>query len=157
MIVPEIARADLEARESRALIDALDRELTAAYPEPGATHFRLDPGEVAEGRGAFLVARRAGEPAGCGAVRRIAEGVFEVKRMYVGPPWRGRGVGRALLVALEREARRLGARRIVLETGLRQAAALALYGRSGYGVIPPFGEYTASPVSVCMGKDVGEP
>src|SRR5262249_14449887 len=121
---------------------------------PGATHFRLNPAEVAEGAGAFLVARRGGQAAGCGALRRLAEGVGELKRMYVCPEERGRGIGRRILAVLEAEARALGLRRIVLETGVRQAEALALYEGAGYRPIPAYGEYVGSPISVCMAKDL---
>jgi len=67
---------------------------------------------------------------------------------------RGRGVGLAVLHALEAEARRLGIRRLVLETGVRQHEALALYQRVGYSPIPPFGEYLGSPLSLCLGKEL---
>jgi len=136
------------------LIHALNAELSGLYPEPGATHFRLDPAEVANDRGAFLVAWADGEPLGCGAVRRLEETSAELKRMYVAPLARGRGIGRALLTQLEHEARRLGAKRLLLETGIRQQAALALYRDAGFVVIPAFGEYVDSPTSVCMGKDL---
>jgi GNAT superfamily N-acetyltransferase len=65
---------------------------------------------------------------------------------------RGRGIGRHVLGALELEGRRLGVRRLVLETGERQAEALALYTGAGFARIPPFGEYVDSPLSVCMEK-----
>jgi putative acetyltransferase len=153
VITPLLRRAGLDDPEVGRLIGALNAELVARYPEPGATHFRLDPAEVAEGSGAFLVARLGGEPAGCGAVRRIGDGDFEIKRMYVVPAFRRRGVARAVLAALEEEASRLGARRVVLETGLRQVEALALYDRAGYSPIPPYGEYRASAgTSVCLAK-----
>jgi len=74
--------------------------------------------------------------------------------MYVAPEVRGLGVGRALLLALEAEARGLGLRRVVLETGVRQARALALYERHGFSRIAAYGEYVASPLSVCLGKDI---
>jgi GNAT superfamily N-acetyltransferase len=114
----------------------------------------LTEDEVGEGKGVFLVASIDGRPVGCGALRRIESGVGELKRMYVSPAERGRGVGRALLEALEAEARRLGLRRVVLETGTRQAEALALYRRAGFTAIPAFGEYVDSPLSVCLGKDL---
>jgi GNAT superfamily N-acetyltransferase len=95
-----------------------------------------------------------GAPLGCGAVRRLDQATAELKRMFVAPGIRGQGVGRALLRALEDEARGLGARRLVLETGIRQRAALALYRKTGFAVIPAFGEYVDSPTSVCMGKDL---
>src|SRR5690606_12365017 len=104
--------------------------------EPGATHFRLDPDEVAPGRGAFLVAWLDGAPVGCGAVRRIDGDTAEIKRMYVAPTLRDRGIGRVLLAGLEAAARELGVRRLVLETGVRQHAAIALYARAGFREIP---------------------
>jgi putative acetyltransferase len=150
-----IARAALTDEVSRALISALDAELQAVYPEPGANHFHVDPGEVGDGRGAFLVARRGGTPVGCGAVRLLDEGTAELKRMYVAPPVRGIGLGHRLVEALEAEARALGARRLVLETGVRQAAALALYRAAGFRPIPLYGEYCLSPdTSICLGKDL---
>lgn len=148
-------RVDLAAPVACDLIAALNAELSARYPEPGATHFRLAEDETAPGRGAFLVAYQEGEAVGCGALRTIEPGVGEIKRMYVRPAARGRGIGRVVLEALEEEARRLGLRRLVLETGTRQSEALALYERSGYGRIPPFGEYARSPLSICLAKALG--
>jgi len=74
--------------------------------------------------------------------------------MYVSPEARGHGVGRAVLAALQTEARALGLARLVLETGIRQPEAIALYERAGFSRIPAFGEYVNSPVSVCMAKDL---
>lgn len=150
-----ICREALESPVVQALITALDAELTARYPEDdSANHFRLDSHEVAPGRGSFLVAYDEGVPIGCGAVRCIDAGVAELKRMYVAPAVRGRGVGRILLMALESEARQLGAGRLVLETGPRQPEAIALYERAGFVRISAFGEYEDHPLSVFMGKDL---
>ena len=111
-----------------------------------------------------MVARRDGVPIGCGALRwlrdpalvaELGERVGELKRMYVAPEARGQGIGGALVERLEREARRLGLTRLVLETGTRQHEALALYRRTGYVPIPLYGEYTtSSTTSVCMAKDL---
>ena len=149
---------------ARRLISALNAELAAAYPEPGANHFRLDPSEVGPGAGAFVVATWRGTPVGCGAVRclrdadlvaQLGKNVGEVKRMYVAPSVRGTGVGRRLLERLEREARDLGLTRLVLETGTRQLAALRMYRAAGFTDIPPYGEYVASPhTSVCLSKPI---
>ena len=150
-----ITRAELTADVSRALIGALNAELQALYPEPGATHFSLEPEEVTAGRGAFLVVYDQGTPVGCGAVRLLDAETAELKRMYVAPSARGSGLGRRLVDALEAEARGLGARRLVLETGVRQAPALALYRSAGFGPVPLYGEYVLSPeTSVCLGKDL---
>jgi putative acetyltransferase len=148
-----IVRTNLTAPVAHALIAALNMELTGAYPEPGATHFGLEPGEVAAGQGTFVVVYRNDEAIGCGALRILEPGTAELKRMYIAPPVRGTGLGRRLLEALEAEARALGVRRLVLETGTRQTAALALYRRAGFTPIPLFGEYLRSPeTSVCLGK-----
>lgn len=152
-----VERADIASALARSLIEALNSELSARYPEAGACHFRLDADEVSAGRGAFLVAQRGETAIGCGAVRRIEDRVGELKRMYVCPAERGRGVGRAILSALESTARDLGITRLVLETGVRQAQAIALYQGFGFGRIAPFGEYVESPLSICMAKDLEPP
>jgi len=150
-----IERAELTDDVSRDLIESLNAELSALYPEPGATHFELTAQEVSDGRGTFLVIYRDGTPVGCGALRFLDADTAELKRMYVSPAARGRGLGRRLVAALEAEARTMGVRRLVLETGVRQAAALALYRATGFHAVPLYGEYRLSPeTSVCLGKDL---
>ena len=98
-----------------------------------------------------------GVAVGCGAIRRLDEVTAEIKRMYVDPSVRGRGIGRALVEALENEARVAGVTRIVLETGTRLPQAIGLYEAMGYARIPLFGEYLSSPdTSLCFGKSLGE-
>jgi putative acetyltransferase len=146
--------ADIRSPEALALISALNAELSAAYADtPGANHFRVDANEVAPGRGAYVIAWRDQTPIGCGAVRRLDDATAEIKRMYVVPSERSAGIGRLIVGALEHRARALGVARIVLETGTKQAAAIALYEKLGFERIPPFGEYVASAAtSVCMAK-----
>jgi GNAT superfamily N-acetyltransferase len=148
----QLRNEPLDADASRTLISALNAELASMYPEPGATHLRLEPEETAPGRGAFLVGYVGSVAVACGAVRKISDDTAEIKRMFVLPDWRGLGLSTRLLAELESEAARLGARRIVLETGERQREALALYQRHGYLQIAPFGEYVGSPLSICMEK-----
>lgn len=151
-----IARAELSDPVSGELIAALNAELSDLYPEPGANHFQLDAEEVAPGRGTFLIAYRNDLAVGCGALRVLDASIAELKRMYVVPRARGQGLGRRLVAALETEARALGVRRLVLETGARQVAAVALYQAAGFRPIPLFGEYLRSPgTSLCLGKDLG--
>lgn len=151
----EIRRSTLTSPEATRLIAALNSELTAMFPEPGATHFSLSDANVAPGDGAFVIAYLEDAAVGCGAVRRLDETTAELKRMYVAPSVRGRGVGRSLVQALEDEARLLGITRVVLETGTRLAAAIRLYEAMGYARIPLFGEYRSSPeTSLCFGKSL---
>jgi len=152
----DIRRSALASPYAARLIAALNAELTALFPEPGATHFSLHDGQVVAGEGAFLVAWLDDAAVGCGAVRRLNETTGEIKRMYVDPSARGHGIGRALVEALEAEARLIGLTTIVLETGTRLAAAIKLYAAMGYARIPLYGEYVASPdTSLCFGKSLG--
>jgi putative acetyltransferase len=154
-MIVTIRRETLDGDAAGRLIPKLNAELSGVYPEPGANHFGLSAEDVAPGQGAFLVAYLDAVAVGCGAVRLIDSSTAELKRMYVEPDVRGKGVGRQLVDALEAEARQLGAARVVLETGIRQSAALALYTRSGFSRIPLYGEYCLSPdTSVCLGKQL---
>ena len=151
----QIRRSTLASHDAARLIAALNAEMMAAFPEPGATHFSLSAAQVAFGDGAFLIAYLDDVAVGCGALRRLNEATAELKRMYVDPSVRGQGIGRALVQALEREARFLGVTRVVLETGIRLAPAIKLYETMGYARIPLFGEYLSSPdTSVCFGKSL---
>ena len=149
-----IKREDVTSPTAADLITALNAELKKQYPEEGATHFRLDPEEIVEGRGGFFIAYADAKPVGCGAIRKLNADTAEIKRMFVVPEARGKGLSKQILSALEQEGRRLGVRRIVLETGDRQIEAVALYERAGFTRIPLFGEYLNSPLSVCMAKDI---
>ena len=135
-----------------ALVAALLDELAARYgaPDPDAP----DPDELAPPHGVFVVAHLDGVPVGCGGLRRLADGVGEVKRMYVTPPARRRGVARAVLHELHRRAGARGHRRLVLETGVRQPEAIALYTSAGYAAIPPYGPYEEHATSRCYAIDL---
>jgi GNAT superfamily N-acetyltransferase len=151
--VIEIHREDLTSPTAQKLIQALNADLRARYPEGDEMHyFRLTAAEVRPGRGAFVVAYDADTPVGCGAVRVIDTGVAEIKRMYVLPDVRGRGIARRMLEVLENEARALGVTKLMLETGTRQPEAIALYSKTGYSPADPFGEYPPSPLNVFFEK-----
>ena len=88
--------------------------------------------------GAFVVVVEDGRPVAGGGVRRLDDGLAELKRMYVVPEARGRGHGRRLLDALEAAARDLGYRRVRLDTAASMTAAMAMYRSSGYADIPDY-------------------
>ena len=100
----------------------------------------------------FLLARRDGVAAGCVAVQELAPGVGEVKRMYVAEDHRGRGVGRALLAAVEELALHRGYTALRLETGDAQPEAVALYEATGWSRIEPYGYWKEEPSSICFEK-----
>ncbi len=103
--------------------------------------------------GRYFVGYIDDQPMAGGGLRAIGDDV-EIKRMYVAPGSRGTGASTALLLHLEEEARRRGFSRIVLETGVRQLAAIRLYEREGYQPIPLFGYYVGSPISLCYAKPI---
>ena len=138
---------------AQELIAAVQHEYVARYGGPDDSP--VDPGEFAPPGGCFVVAYDGVEPVATGGLRRSSDdGAMEIKRMYVRPEWRGRGLARVVLADLEQRARDLGATRIVLETGERQPEAIRLYETSGYARIDGFGHYACSPMSVSFGKDL---
>ena len=121
-----VAADRLDSSASAPLVSALWSELLERYGQPDPDPDGVTAATLAPPEGAFVVAWADTTPVGCGGLRRFEAGVGEVKRMYVAPPHRGRGIGRAVLAALETRARNLGYHRLILETGLRQPEAMAL-------------------------------
>lgn len=101
-----------------------------------------------------VVAFEGETPIGCGAFKPFDEKTVEVKRMYVLPEWRGKGVAPKILAELETWASELGYTRCVLETGLRMPDAVAFYSKNGYARIPNFGQYAGVENSACFEKAV---
>ena len=150
----DISVADPLSPDASVLIQALSRELAARYDfvDDGSGDFRA---EDAAGRGSgFVIGRMNDQPVACGAFRPLAEGVAEIKRMFVVPECRGRGYSRLILAELERRCVDAGYTTARLETADRQPEAIALYERSGYRRIPPFGDYVDSERSVCFEKSL---
>jgi putative acetyltransferase len=136
--------------DAQALIAALDADLALRYPPE--LIFGLHEEDHDPARMVFLVARAAGRPVACGALRTLDAETGEVKRMYVVPDLRGRGLSRRMLAVVESIAVGRRHRRLLLETGNRSPAALALYRSSGYLEIPAYGEYAGNAYSVCFEK-----
>jgi putative acetyltransferase len=134
------------------LLAALDAYLESLYP-PESNHI-LGIDALCAPNIRFFVARRRGEAVGCGALRIDSTGYGEAKRMFVHPEARGRKLGRAILMRIEEQASREGLKWVRLETGIHQAAALALYRRAGYAERGPFGEYTSDPLSHFLEKSI---
>jgi putative acetyltransferase len=101
---------------------------------------------------AYLAVVVGGRVVACGAWQPLEPKVAEIKRMYVRPSYRGRGIARQLIVALEEEVLAAGRSIIRLETGTYLPSAIALYRSAGYLPIPVYGEYVGNPFSVCFEK-----
>ncbi len=92
---------------------------------------------------------------GCGAIKKYNGIAMEVKRMFVPPEERGKGIASAVLQELENWSAELGYKKCVLETGVRQPEAISLYMKNGYSVIPNYGQYAGMQNSVCFEKNLG--
>lgn len=148
----EIRRENYEAFASQALVAALNSELLDRYEGIDGSGGEQVAADFEPPGGAFVVGWDGEEPVACGGVIRYDETTAEIRRMYVAPSARGRGLSRAVLEALENEARQLGYEFVRLETGDRQPEAIKLYASSGFEPIPRYGPFADDPRSVCFEK-----
>jgi GNAT superfamily N-acetyltransferase len=141
----EFRREPLDGRAGRRLLDAFHKEVVTIYPfwSP-AVGPTAEPQEFQPPSGAFLVVYGDGEPIGCGGFKRLDMQTAEIKRMYVAPEARSRGLGRRILERLEVGARTAGYSFVRLDTGDRQPEALRLYRSAGYREIP---DYNGNPAA----------
>lgn len=149
----QIAPADPFGDDAARLISRLSAELAATYPEDasaGAGAF--DPADAAGPNGRFLIAWLDGRAIGCAALRRVEAEVAEFKRLFVEQEVRSQGVSRQLLAELERQAKEMGFKRILAETGQRQPRSLSLLKSAGYTRIPNYGIYAGNTLSACFEK-----
>ena len=134
------------------LIEQVQQEYVRRYG--GRDAAVVDPAEFLPPRGLFLVAEVDGVPAGCGAWRALPSGSAEIKRVYVEPAFRRRGIAQLVVAALEEGAAAAGHAEVVLNTGHEQPEALALYVDLGYRPVPGYGIYACAPGAVFLGKDL---
>ncbi|MDQ1813621.1 GNAT family N-acetyltransferase [Massilia sp. CCM 9210] len=133
-----------------AMLERLDAYFAGLYP--AESNHLMDVDSLTRPGVVFLVARDLdGRALGCGAyVDRGGYG--EVKRMYVDPARRGKGVGGKLLAEIAQRAAAAGLPALMLETGISQPEAIGLYERDGFIRCAPFGDYQADPLSLFMVK-----
>jgi GNAT superfamily N-acetyltransferase len=158
--VMEIRRLGFTHPDVAALVDEVQAEYTRRYGGPDETP--LDPVVFEPPQGSFYVGYLAQVPVAMGGWRFRADvsvfgrsPVAEVKRMYVAPGARRRGLARRILAHLEETARDQGAAALVLETGIEQPEAISLYLACGYRSVDGFGYYRWSPKSRSYGKLLG--
>ena len=137
---------------AQELVGRVQREYVQRYGGPDDAV--VSPEEFESPHGLFLVAEVDGAPAGCGAWRSLGDGRAEVKRVYVEPAFRRRGLAQVVVDAIEADATRAGIRSLVLNTGHRQPEAIALYAALGYTDVEGFGIYACEPEAVFLGKEL---
>ncbi len=137
---------------AQELVERVQQEYVQRYGGPDESP--VTPGEFTPPHGIFLVAEIDGVPAGTAAWRTLGDGRAEMKRVYVEPAFRRRGLAQVLVEALEADAGRAGIRSLVLNSGPEQPEALALYAALGYTPVTGFGVYACHPQAVFLGKDL---
>jgi drug/metabolite transporter (DMT)-like permease/GNAT superfamily N-acetyltransferase len=140
----DFRRVPAGEEDAALLLDAYAQEVFERTVVREPCRIQTVASEYIEPGGVFLVAYEGDQPVGCGGVRALGDGVAELKRMYVVPGARGRGHGRRLLTALEAEARRLGYRRVRLDTAEPLHEARRLYERAGYRSIADYNGNSAA-------------
>jgi GNAT superfamily N-acetyltransferase len=134
-------RADASTPPASDLLEAMIIELTPLYGRIDVPHApSAGPSDFAPPGGLFLVGYENGAAICCGGIKRLPDGACEIKRMYVVPEARGRGVAKELLKTLEDEARGLGYAVARLDTGEHQPHAERMYRAAGYADIGNFNE-----------------
>jgi len=136
----------------RALVAELNETLLALTPPEFCFHMTVE--QMAEPATTLFVARDGAAAVACGALKRHAGTIGEVKRMYTRPSHRGRKIGAAIVERIEALARREGLKRLVLETGDRHPAAWTVYERAGFTRCGPVLDYPESQYSVFYEKDL---
>ncbi|MBZ0320427.1 MAG: GNAT family N-acetyltransferase [Anaerolineae bacterium] len=135
-----------------ALITELEAALEPLYP-PVSRHGLSVERLIIEGVH-FFVLRSDGTAASCGGVKLFGTDYGEIKRMYVRPQYRGMGFAKLMLTHLTDFTQQQGISLLRLETGIYQQEAIGLYEKMGFRRIPPFGNYTDDPLSLCYEKSL---
>jgi putative acetyltransferase len=149
--MPEIIRTNSENPDFQNLTSELDDELCRIYntnKEDYEEYNRIT------GLATVVLAYENGVAIACGCFKQFDEHRIELKRMFVKPGFRGKGIASMMVAGLEKWASELGYPTAILETGKGQPEAIALYRKLGYEDIPHFGEFPEESRSVCLGKDL---
>ncbi|GAB2533426.1 GNAT family N-acetyltransferase [Rufibacter soli] len=147
----ELVRTNSDNQEFRGLVELLDADLKKRDGEDHAFYAQYNKvDQISQ----VLVAFYEGVPVGCGAIKPYKTHTAEVKRMFVKPEFRGKGIATSILQELERWATELGYNALILETGKAQPEAIGLYTKKGFHRVPNYGQYAEVENSVCMQKSV---
>ena len=146
-----LKRTDSTNKDFIELVKALDDYLAIIDGDDHAYYHQFNKTRSLKN---VVVAYENEIPIGCGALKPYDSDSQEVKRMYVVPLQRGKGIARQILNELEKWAIELSYSKCILETGKKQSDAVGLYTTSGYYIIPNYGQYEKMETSVCFEKQL---
>jgi putative acetyltransferase len=142
-----------DSADAIQLIGELDEHLMA-HPYPPQSRHAFSIEKLLREGVVFFIAHYEEQLAGCGGIKMFEADYGEVKRMYVRPIFRGKGLGKAMLNRLAEYARGKGVGLLRLETGIYEVEAIGLYERFGFQRRGPFGEYVEDPLTVYLEKKI---
>nr|WP_315476035.1 GNAT family N-acetyltransferase [uncultured Undibacterium sp.] len=146
-----LKRTDSNNTDFQKLVVELDRYLAIM---DGDEHTFYAQYNKSDGLKNVVVAYDGDTPVGCGAIKHYVDNVMEVKRMFVAPSARGQGIASTVLQELEDWTMQLAYKTCLLETGVKQLEAIRLYQKSGYQIVPNYGQYEGVSNSVCFEKTI---
>ena len=149
----ELRRTDSSDLDFQKLVAELDADLAIRDGEDHAFYAQFNKIDQIKNVVLVFFDKKA---VGCGAFKKYSETTVEVKRMFTKPENRGKRIASNVLRALENWAAELGFDHCVLETGIHQPEAIALYLKNGYAITPNFGQYAGVETSVCFAKIIGQ-
>ena len=145
----QLIRTNFQSQDFQKLVTELDRDLAI---RDGAEHSFYAPFNKITALNHVIILYENGLASGCGAFKPLTVKTVEIKRMFVTPPQRGKGLAGKILLALEAWALESGFEKARLETGKKQPEAIALYIKNSYKVIPNYGQYAGIENSICFEK-----
>ena len=149
----QLTRTDSENKDFRELVRDLDADLAV---RDGDDHSFYNQFNKIDKIKFVVVAYENKKPLGCGAIKEYEPSTMEVKRMYILPESRGKGIATKILSELENWAAGLGYEKCILETGKKQPEAIGLYRKNGYNIIPNYGQYATIENSLCFEKKLNK-
>ncbi len=147
----ELKRTNSDNQDFIELVEILDADLKIRDGEDHSFYSQFNKIDHIK---YVVIAYESGKPIGCGAIKEYAHNVMEIKRMFVSPICRGKGIASKVLVELEKWTGELSFGKCILETGVKQPEAIGLYYKSGYHLIPNYGQYAGVDTSVCFEKKI---
>ena len=146
---PKIIRTNSNNIDFQELVKELDADLKIRDGEEHAFFAQYNKIDLINH---VIVAYLNDEAVGCGAMKQYDDNTMEVKRMFVKPTSRGNGIATIVLKEVENWAKELNFSKCILETGIKQPEAIALYQKNNYTQIPKYGQYETVESSVCFEK-----
>lgn len=147
-----ILRANSNNRDFIDLVKYLDAELAIRDGDDHAFYDQFNKLDTI--KHTVVAYNETNRAVGCGAIKQFETEIMEVKRMFVPFEERGKGIAVEILKELETWARELGNTKCILETGIKQPEAIALYKKCGYRVTENYGQYAGVKTSICFEKNV---